>query len=319
MIKTIVYKIRKKSILFFFAKILFLFSIIFFLDYFIGNILSYFYYKQESGLQYRTTYSIEKTKAEVLVFGSSRANHHYHPDVFEKKLNLSYYNVGRDGNFIFYHYAVLKSVLNRYSPKIVVLDFVRGEFNQSQDSYDRLASLLPYYRKHKEIRPIIELKSPFEKVKLISKTYPYNSLLLTLLIGNLDANKSRKQDFNGYVPLYRTCNNNVNNVISMNIEKELDSTKIKIYESFIQDCIKSKVKLYIVCSPYLVKTNKADPSIMLGKEIAKKYDVLFFDYSSDTTFTNNNDLFADIEHLNDNGARVFSEIVTTKIKTPIDK
>ena len=45
-------------------------------------------------------------------------------------MKLSFYNAGRDGNFMFYHLAVLKGVLNRYSPKIVILDFVAEELHK---------------------------------------------------------------------------------------------------------------------------------------------------------------------------------------------
>lgn len=163
MIKTSIYKIKKNPFQYFLLKLTVLFAIVFILDISIGSVLRYYYFKQESSSQYRTTYSIEKTKADILIFGSSRANHHYNPDVFDNRMNLSYYNVGRDGNFIFYHYAVLKGVLKRYSPKIVILDFIHGEFRQNQDSYDRLSSLLPYYRSHSEMRSIINLKSKYEK------------------------------------------------------------------------------------------------------------------------------------------------------------
>ena len=145
MIKTSIYKIQKNPYQYFLLKSVVLFTIVFVLDYSFGNLLRYFYFKQESGLQYRTTYSIEKTTADILIFGSSRANHHYYPNVFENRMKQSCYNVGRDGNSVLYHSAVLKGVLKRYSPKIVILDIVYGEFRQNQDSYDRLSSLLPYY------------------------------------------------------------------------------------------------------------------------------------------------------------------------------
>ena len=83
MIKSSISRIKKNPYKFFLLKLVVLFVIIFIFDYSVGNILRYFYFKQESGMPYRTTYSIEKTTADILIFGSSRANHHYHPDVFE--------------------------------------------------------------------------------------------------------------------------------------------------------------------------------------------------------------------------------------------
>lgn len=301
-----------KPFSFFLLKLVLFFVLVFVLDYSIGNILRYFYFKQESGLQYRTNYSIEKTTADVLIFGSSRANHHYDPSIFEKRLNLSYYNVGRDGNYILYHSAVLKGILARYAPKIIILDFIGGEFKRSPDSYDRLSSLLPYYKSHEEMRSIIELKSRFEKIKMLSFIYPYNSSIFTIAVGNSEFNKKRQGDIQGFVPLIKVWNETIK--VDRSSEKyEIDSIKVKAYETFIQNCINSKVKLFISCSPYFIKCDHTDYSINIGREIAKKYNVKFFDYSNNSIFTSNSSLFADIGHLNENGARLYSNVVLDKI------
>src|SRR5579885_1123861 len=62
---------------------------LFLLDFVIGSALRYFYFKQDSGLLYRTTYSMDSTRAEILIFGSSTANHHYVPGLFTNNLHLS--------------------------------------------------------------------------------------------------------------------------------------------------------------------------------------------------------------------------------------
>jgi hypothetical protein len=312
--KTLIYKINPYK--YFLLKLAVLLATIFVLDYSIGNILCYFYYKQESGMQYRTTYSIDSTKADLLIFGSSRANHHYDPDDFEKRLNLSFYNAGRDGNYILYHSAVLKGVLKRYSPKVVILDFIDGEFRQYQDSYDRLSSLLPYYNRHPEMRSIIDLKSKYEKIKMLSYIYPYNSSLFTIAVGNAEFNKKRSGDIKGFIPLTETWNAAIQ-IDSSSYKYEIDSVKVKAFESFIQDCIQSKVKLYIVCSPYYIKSTHTDYSIVLGREIAQRNNIMFFDYSKDSVFINNSKLFADIGHLNEAGARVFSNMLIDKISKTI--
>lgn len=308
MIKSLFHKTKKNPLLFFLLKLVLFLLIIFVLDYSIGKTLRYFYFKQESGLQYRTTYSIEKTTANLLVFGSSRANHHYDPAIFEKQFHLSYYNTGRDGTSILYHTAVLNAVFKRYVPKIVILDFMDKEFQKNKDSYDRLAALLPYYKTHPEMRSIIELKSKFEKLKLISSIYPYNSSMFTIAIGNTELNKKRNNDIQGYVPLTKTWSGPIHPVNNPAIY-EIDSTKIRAYKTFIQKCAREKVKLYIACSPYFTKSSYVDYSLRIAKEIAKENNVDFFDYSGDARFINNTKLFADNEHLNEQGARLFSNRV----------
>lgn len=313
--------IKDKGLGVFLLKALCFLMIVFLLDFSIGTLLKRLYNNQKSGLLYRGTYSLDSTKADILIFGASRANHHYIPKIFENRLHLTCYNTGRDGETIFYNYAVLKTVLERYTPKIVILDFSRGEFQVGQNDYDRLSALFPYYQSHKDIRPIVELKGPFEKFKLISKIYPYNSLLFTILIGTTKFNETRDyiDDENGYVPLTDICNNNL--FIDTTYKSyNLDSNKIKIFKDFVQDCVNADVKLYIIWSPVLIKYLHPDPSVLIASEFAEKNHVPIFSYLNDTLFFQS-DLFADLNHLNDRGAQIFTnEVIDSIIKTEsIDK
>lgn len=307
-------RIKKQGHPHFLVKLFMFLFILFLLDFAIGSILKSLYFTQDSGLLYRTTYALDSTKADILIFGASKANHHYYPDAFEKKLNMSCYNAGRDGYDIFYHYAILQGVLKRYSPKIVILDFARVEFFRNQDSYDRLSSLLPYYNEHPEMRSIIQLKSPYEKYKLLSKIYPYNSLIFTIAMGNTRFNKSRRNnnDDNGYVPLTKIWKERI--ITDTSFKKyELDSNKIKLFKSFVMDCINSNVKLYIFISPYFKNFKFEDPSVLIAEEFTKKYNIPFYDFSNDSLFLNHAGLFYDPIHLNDRGAKIYSNIVIDKI------
>ena len=298
--------------LLFFARFTALLITVFLLDLIVGTVLKKFYFRQKSGLEYRTTYSIEKTTADVLIFGSSTANHDYIPEIFEKALNMPAYNVGRDGTSLFYDFSILEVILKRYSPKMIILDFDKQEFSKDQQSYDRLSSLLPYYKKHPEIDKIVDLKSPFEKYKLLSKIYPYNSLIFTIAVGNAEFNKKRERDINGYVPLNNVWDFPIKDGSTF-INYEADSNKVKAYESFIKNCVNAKVELYVVCSPVFVKPNYTNNSAVLGKEIADKCHVKFFDYSKDTSLLNRPELFFDLAHLNDKGAEVYSKMVVDRI------
>ncbi len=285
--------------------------IIFILDFSIGSTLRYFYFKESSGLHYRTTYSLETTEAELLIFGASRANHHYVPEIFEDSLKLSYYNTGRDGNGIFYQLAILKSVLKRYTPKIIILDFV-GTFEKDEMYYDRLSSLLPYYKNHEEIRKIVELKSPYERFKLLSEIYPFNSQILTIGVGNLEMNKNRKTDNKGYVPLYEEWQYNLdsNEVIQ---SKDLDINQINSFKEFIELSKKSGSKLFVIYSPIYSKLQE-DQSIATCLKICTEEKIPFWNYSKDTLFLNNKKFFQDPDHLNHSGALEFSKLVVNRIR-----
>lgn len=282
------------------------------LDFGIGSLLKLFYFRQTSGVDFRTRYAMENSREDLLIFGASTAVHDYIPPTFEKRLKLSAYNVGRDAMSIFYDYAVLKAVLKRYSPKMIILAFDKDEFSQAQESYDRLSTLLPFYKTHPEIDSIIDLKGPYEKYKLISNIYPYNSLVVTISAGNSDLNKKRREDVKGFVAVNKTWPEPIKCDSSF-INEPLDNNKVKAYESFIADCINAKIELYIITSPSFVKATYPSNSLVLGKAIAERYKVRFFDYSQDSGLLNNRNLFADIPHLNASGATIYSDKIANRI------
>lgn len=312
MVKLLQHIIQKKNYQYLLLKIGAFMILAFVFDLLIGNLLKHFYFKQTSGWEYRTKYSIEDTKADILIFGASRAQQQYNPIYFEERLNQSCYNVGRDGEPIFYHYGVLKAVLKRYTPKMIILDIENGVFRERRDSYDRIAVLLPFYKNHPEMHSIIELRGPFEKYKLCSQIYPYNSLLFKIATGNSEMNKKRNKDINGYVPLSRSMNKPINTV-DFSKKYGMDTAKINIYRSFIKDCKDANIELYIVCSPYFFNAVGHDSSMSIAKEIANDNNIDFIDFSKEKEFLNNSRLFDDTVHINIAGSKIFSNKLVDSI------
>lgn len=313
---TLANRIKKNSWLYFIAKLMLLVVIVFLLDFSIGHMLRYFYFKQECGRQYRATYAIEKTTADVLVFGSSRAYFHYVPDVIENKLNLTCYNTGSPGQFLLYNYATLKAILKRYSPKVIILDITPAELRVERDSYDRLAFLLPFYNKHEEIRSIVNLRSPLERFKLLSSIYAFNSSCLMIAGGNTEYFKKIAGDTKGYKPLPKVWDQPIESKKS--VPYKIDSLKIDFYKAFIDACHRSGTKLFVVCSPLYEIYDKTEWTISIVEEIAKKKDTRFINFTNDTTFTNHADIFADPYHLNAKGSELFTKILMDKIKADIN-
>lgn len=274
-------------------------------DFVAGSILKYFYNRQSSGWEYGTRYSLEETKADVLIFGASRAQQQYIPTYIEDSLHLTCYNVGRDGTPFFYHYAVLQAVLKRYTPKMIILDCEYAALKKTITSYERLSPLLPLYNDHPEIRPVIELRSPFEKYKFISHIYPYNSMIFKIAVGNLPSNKTKQEDIKGYVPMKGSLNEPLK-TIDHTGKYELDSIKVNMLRLFIEECQQRNIALYFVCPPYYLNTIGTDYSFALTKEIAAEKKVEFIDYSKDSIFLKSPQFFDDTVHVNFTGAKIFS-------------
>lgn len=283
------------------------------LDFLIGSSLNHFYFSTTSGMFQKTTYAMEETEAEMLIFGASRANHHYDVKLIEESTVMSVHNVGRDAESIFYQTAVLKSIIKRYTPKKIILDFP-GTFANEQGDYDRIFSLLPYYDSHPEVRDIVELKSNFEKLKLFSKIYPYNSSLVTIAVGNLEFNKERKNNkfvYKGYVPLTGVFNQKIDS-LPIAESYEIDKNKMDVFENFIKIATENDIELVIVYSPVYYLYNR-DYTIELCESICKKYDIKFFDFSKDENFLSKPDFFQDKTHLNSEGATLFTKKILQEI------
>ena len=68
----------------------------------------------------KTYYSLNDVNTPVVIVGSSRAAHHYVTEMIEDSLHMPSYNVARDGCFFSYNCCVINSILDRYTPKLII-------------------------------------------------------------------------------------------------------------------------------------------------------------------------------------------------------
>ncbi len=240
----------------FLGKLLVLIVLVGVLDFAIGSLIEYLYFNQGNNWYTATTYAINKADEDILIFGSSRANHHYIPEILTTKTGLSCYNAGCDGQSLFYDYALLKSVLSRRKPEKVILDLNRNSLYYYQDNYDRLSHLFPYYKANKDISQIVDLKEHSSMYIRLSKLYAYNSTILVILKSFIKP----RTDFNGYIPYPNNPVMDSSEISNDSIDigvyygsnsiKRLDDNKINILHNFLDDALQASVDLYVFESPY---------------------------------------------------------------------
>ena len=176
-------------------------------DKVIGLVLRRLYFNQTGGQDYSLSYVFSKCNADIVIFGNSRAQHHYDSRIISTGMKMSCYNAGLDGGHsIILPDAELKVITERYSPKIVILEFSPTGIVHYDGDYDRLSVLLPYYQDYPEIRSFLQLRGPFEKIKLMSSIYPFNSDIINIIGFNTNTRAARRHDFEGYIPLNEVLN-----------------------------------------------------------------------------------------------------------------
>jgi len=296
----------------FFLKLLLGAAILLVADRVAGLLIRNLYFKQAAGDICRATYTIDSSREQILVLGSSRASHHYVPGVLTNLLGKSCYNAGRDGSEILNNYAIFKMALKRYSPELIIIELAPKELYYTQEDYDKLSTLLPYYDQHPEIRDIVNLRGKFEKYKLYSSIYPFNSQLISLAIGKLRLTKDPGLSTSGYLPLYQK----MKNVKADNFLKDpgelIDSNKRKALNDILTTCRQKKIPIIFICSPVLNNAVNKNVTIEINR-IVNKYQTAYWDFSNDSTFDNHPEYFKDNSHMNDRGAKLFSTIIAERI------
>jgi hypothetical protein len=295
----------------FFIRLISILSLIIIFDQGIGLILKHYYFRQNRGDESEMTYIVDSTTADILILGSSRARHHYVPDIFEGRLHNTCYNAGKDGSYVLYSCAIFNAIVKRYNPKLVIFDIRPYELGNITSEYERLSVLLPYYQKYPEIRNVIDLRGPFEKIKHISAIYPYNSLILQIARGNLRSRRTNVPDLHGYIPGYKTMKQE--KISTWNLSNiSIDNNKIQALKEIISTCKQKKISLLFVYSPmWRIVQNSFCDNIISG--LCSEQGVGYLNMSNDSTFINRPDYFEDVSHLNNEGARAFSNILIDKI------
>lgn len=282
-------------------------------DLIAGYLGDYWFFHSKGGSNKRTIALIED-KHDIVVFGSSRAHHHYDAPLMSEMLDLDVYNAGYNGNGVVLAYGLLELVIENYKPELVIYD-VEPSFDINIYLPDNhhiryIDGLKPFYT-HESIKEIIKGISKEEWHKVHSGLLRYNSNLINALGCYIWSNSIIMR---GYEPLGGQLRG------ELGIDTTIDNTddfKLGYLQKMIYLCKQHNIPIIFISSPRyaLGASNVLSPV----KQLCESSDVLFLDYSEDTVFLNHKEWFRDINHLNSVGAKIYSEKVVGDVKDCINK
>lgn len=278
------------------------------IDWGVGSVLISLNNHARSGFTQRDNFISQQVDSDILIFGSSRAAHHYVPSILSDSLQMSCYNCGLDGKGIIYAYGKLNMILNRVCPKFVILDFISYlDLEKGEDAAKDLTPLRLYYD-DPEVESMFEDVDVMEKWKMMSVCYPFNSKLLQLINDNLFADPLSID--HGYLPLYGKLSYEP---VEKKRDKvvETDTLKRKYLIKFIEKA-QTHAQLIVFVSPIYGKTDLGLYNEL--KCICKKYGVPVYDHLADDRITRKRDFFVDPVHLNDEGARIYTKLIIGEIR-----
>ena len=199
LVQTSLFTLISKYMKRFLLKVSIFFALIFIIDRVFGSVLSYMSEKTRGGYTEHFRYITNKTNEDVLIFGSSRAVHHYNPEIITDSLGLSCYNCGQDGNGIILFYGWWKIISERYHPKYIIYDITNGyDLLVGEDNHKYLGWLKESYD-NEEVKKIFADIDSTERYKMMSMLYRYNSKWHQIMADYLHPVYEFKDK--GYLPL----------------------------------------------------------------------------------------------------------------------
>ncbi|MEP3836575.1 MAG: hypothetical protein ABJM36_02955 [Algibacter sp.] len=295
--------------------------IVILVDFSFGLVAKKLFLSQKTGKYARSSYVVNDSKDDIIVFGSSHAIRHYIPEIIQAKTGKTCYNAGAEGQQLIYHTALQKILLKRHRPELIILNIDEEFLFKSDKAFNRLSDLHPYYATNKkELNPFLRLNSNYNDYKLLFKAFQYNSTFVRVLKYKMAPQLSDK----GYRPLHEVMTPEQLAAYTQHPPKkiyteELEPIFVQLLKDFINEAKKHKVKLIFVSSPKFDNQDLANnPSFSTIKAIAKSEGVPFYNYLNATNYLNKIDLFYDPSHLNHKGATLFNNDLVENITSHLD-
>lgn len=262
------------------------------------------------------TYAINECNEDILIFGASRAQHHINPEIIEDTLHLKCFNFGSGGQNIFYHYSLFKSVIDRYNPKIVILEIAYIDCIDTPSSWDKdkLTIFYPYYQSNNNIKKAVDLIGRKEQYKMLSQIYPYNSLVYNIIYRYLRKDKSPDFMQKGFIPIsgfWKTPIAEGNEYSNMSLH--FSNEKLSYLKNMIDLCVTNNIQLAVTASPIYID-KKGISAVEVSRKMIEDAGFLFLNFEQDSSFINHKELFNDPLHLNANGAEKYSQIIGVILK-----
>lgn len=268
----------------------------------LGMVIAYMGEHAKGGYVGHHVYVTDKTNEDILVFGSSRAIHHYNPQIISDSLGMTCYNCGQEGNGIVLFYGLWQMIKEQHQPKMIIYDVSTGFDLYEGESNQKYLGWLRMDYDRPGVKQIFTAIDPTEEYKMMSMLYRFNSKFMQNITDYV--HPIFGIDGNGFLPLK-------GNMDKMKVkDKNLNSTSVRSVDrqklDFINKLIDEMegVELVFVASPMWYGANEEDYQPI--REICNKRNISFLDFSNNEKYVHQNEWFKDGTHLNARGADEFT-------------
>lgn len=257
-------------------------------------------------------YIADSIHEDVVLIGASRCHHHYVPSVMSEVLGMTVYNAGVGGSDnIFSHYIVLRHILKRLWPRMVVLEVMTTDYSVQDNPFSTVGYFAPLFGRCAAADSVYRLSGSYRKY-MLSHLYRYNAKAPATLWG-LVLDRQRDTD-HGYMPLATPAAPPTEEPAE-DAPRQVDGLKLDYLRHFIALCREHGAVVVLTVSPRLTRVKSSHYSVL--RSLARECGVAFIDYHTPGLYLDHPEYFRDASHLCDDGARRFSVLMADKLKALI--
>lgn len=255
---------------------------------------------------------------DVIMLGSSTAQHGYDPREMEPILMASVYNAGSDGMWYDYAYGLMHLISTKEAKEEVPSLWVMN-LDLPTLFYDRRSAghLAPFMDEDPVVHRLVAntVSHPVERLRFLSRLVRYNGVAISFL-KHLVRPKPTEQ---GYEPLYGTVDGSLDKGITFPSAAQPVAYQVEMLTSLNRLATQMGARLILVIPPAYLSSEAdregAAELLAVNREFARALEVPLLDYSASAVpaFTNPA-LFRDQGHLNHEGAQLFSQMVARDLQ-----
>ncbi len=261
--------------------------------------------------------------ADIIINGSSKALVQINPFIIDSVTKLSTYNLALDGTpFIPQktQYDLYKRYNNR--PKVIIQVVSAGTLRNIDSGFKDAIKFAPYMA-NQDVSKMLKSTSHFNildehipMLKYLGRKVEIFSGIFSFFNVKLFSSDNNK----GYSPRDREWTDSFNRFkkTGQTIKSRKDPLACQIFEDYLIESKNENVKMVLVYPPVYLESisfyNEYEVMISYYKNIAKKHNVLFLDYSQFHEISPYTKYFYNSQHLNKKGADLFSKRLSADIK-----
>ena len=290
-------------------RVLFLATLMAFVDFLVGVSCRFLQTHAKGGDTGRMMYIADNMKEELLIFGSSRAIHHYDPRILEDSLGLSCYNCGRDGNGIIFSYGMYRLFRNRHKPRLIICDIQPNFDLEEQHNNEKYLEWLRTFYDRPGIDSIFWSVDATERWKMQCQMRRYNERFVQMAS---DCYRPLQNDIKGFRPLQGVMSYEPKRNATEEKEYKYDELKMEYWRRLIHDCKAHGTKLVLMASPVY---HGGNPEVFTPiKELARREGIPFLYYYDNPAISNERRYFTDSVHMNEEGATAYTREIIAAIR-----